>query len=172
MGTNSNPKGEGVNKQTPLGTGQSSNNAWLGIDDYVAHGTTGSRPDMSARYGGDMNDGQLFKGPSVARDNKELNSGGNEKNSKGTGQYGGGDFEKGGSGSRENMPKYGREENKGVYVGDGVNATKAISATDQLQRDLPKEPGLDIVQGTAAGQANMAKAKGGIGKPGKSGQRM
>jgi hypothetical protein len=172
MGTNSNPKGEGVNSQTPLGTGQKSTNEWLGIDSRIAEGTTGSRPDSSSRYGGDGSKGELFKGNSVATDNRNLNSGGGEKASKSTGQYGNGEFQKGGIGSRENMPKYGGETNEGRLVGLGAGATKPISATDQLQRDLPKEPGLDLIKGTSAGEANMAKAKSGIGKPGKGGARM
>lgn len=173
MGTNSNPGGEGVNSVTPLGSAQKSSNASLGIDGRVASGTTGSRPDMGAdKYGGDKSGGTLFKGPSVAKDNREMNSGGNEKKATNADQLGNEKYVKGGVGSRENMPKYGGEENKGSLVGLGAGSTKDISATDQLQRDLPAYPGLGIVKGTADGQENLARAKKGIGKPGSGGQRM
>lgn len=165
----------GENKQTPIGKSQASGNEWLGIDARVAGGTTGARPDMSARYGGDASSGTLFKGNSAATDNKELNSGGGEKASGGTGQYGAGSpgWAAGGVGSRENMPKYGGSENKGQLVGDGAGATKATNPNDQYKRDLPTQPGQDLVAGTddAKGR-NMPKAEKGIGKPGKSGARM
>lgn len=156
----------------PLGTGQKSSNAWLGIDGRIEDGTTGSRPNSShAKYGGERDEGDLFKGNSVAKDSKESNSGGNEKASKTSGQYDDAPTQ-GGVGSRENMPKYGGEENSGRLVGLGAGATKEISATDQLTRDLPKQSGMDVIAGTADAQKNMARAKKGIGKPGGQGQRM
>src|SRR5437660_2839775 len=125
MGTNSSPKGEGVNKQTPLGQGPKSGNDFMGVDERVAGGTNGTRPNSSHRYGGDMNDGQYFVGSSVAKDDKQLNSGGGAVPSGGSGQYGPGSpgWASGGYGSRENMPKYGKESNKGQLVGQGKGAT-------------------------------------------------
>jgi hypothetical protein len=177
MGTNSNPKGEGTNVAVPLGKSPASTNAWLGISDYVAQGTTGSRPDISARYGGDVIDGQLFKGNSVATDNKQLNSGGGEKQSAGTGQYGPGnpDYAVGGVGSREAMPKYGKGPTpQGKYVGAGVNATPQVGKPEgQVLRDMPFQPGMPVVAGSdEAKNRNMPRAQRGIGKPGKSGARM
>lgn len=173
MGTNSNPGGEGVNSVTPLGSARKSSNADLGIDKRIETGTTGSRPDMgAAKYGGDASDGTLFKGNSVAKDSRESNSGGNEKALTNEQQLGSDKYIKGGYGSRENMPKYGGEENKGNLVGLGAGSTKDISPTDQLQRDLPTYPGLNLIDGTSDGKKNLDKAKGGIGKAGKGGARM
>lgn len=164
----------GDSKVTPLGTGQKSGQDFLGVNARVASGTNGSRPDSSARYGGGGNGGTLFVGESAARDSKESNSGGGSRPSSGSGQYGAGSpgWASGGVGSRENMPKYGGETNKGMLVGAGAGATKDISGSDQLKRDLPSQPGMDVMQGTAAGQANAATAKKGIGKPGAKGARM
>jgi hypothetical protein len=161
-----------VNSAPALGTSPKSGNESLGIDGRVAGGTTGSRPESSARYGGDSNDGQFFVGNSAAKDSKESNSGGGAGASEASGQYGPGGAEwlKGTYGSRENMPKYGGETNKGQLVGKGAGATKPSVEAEQVKRDMPTQ--MDIVAGTAAGQANLAKAKGGIGKPGKGGARM
>lgn len=174
MGTNSSPGGEGVNKQTPIGQSQKSGNDWLGIDARVAGGTNGARPDVSARYGGDVAKGQFFKGNSVATDNKELNSGGDEKASSGSGQYGAGSpgWAAGGVGSRENMPKYGGDANKGKLVGDGAGATKDTNPNDQYKRDLPTQPGQDLVAGTNKDRDEYARDQKGIGKPGAKGARM
>lgn len=161
----------GDSKVVPLGTGQKSGNAWLGIDDRIASGTNGSRPNMAHRYGGETKTGDLFKGNSVATDNKNLNSGGGEKPSKTSGQYGDAPAQ-GTVGSREDMLKYGGETNVGKLVGLGAGATKEISATDQLTRDLPKQPGMDVIRGTSDGDKNMARAHKGIGKAGGKGQRM
>jgi hypothetical protein len=164
----------GANKIVPLGTGQKSGNAALGIDARIAGGTTGARPDMSARYGGDGSKGNMFVGESAAKDDKQLNSGGGSKASAGSGQYGAGSpsWASGGVGSRENMPKYGGEANKGKLVGAGAGATKDSSGPEQYKRDLPGQAGVDQIKGSSAGEANLAKAKGGIGKPGKAAQRM
>src|SRR5438552_1129110 len=107
-----------VNKATPLGTGPKSGNEALGMDSRYTGGTTGSRPDQSARYGGDGNKGQFFVGDSAAKDSKESNSGGGAGASEASGQYGPGGAEwlKGTYGSRENMPKYGGQTNKGQLV--------------------------------------------------------
>lgn len=183
MGVNSDPKGEGTNQQTPIGQSQKSSNAWLGLSDYVAGGTNGSRPNMGAdKYGGDANDGQLFKGNSVASDNRELNSGGNEKASNNTGQYGDDKkIEKGTVAARENMPKYGTgaggaqnwTDLMGNLVGAGAGATKNTDPNDQYKRDLPTQPGQDLVAGTDESKnRNMPKAQRGIGKPGAKGARM
>jgi hypothetical protein len=168
MGTNSSPSGEGVNKQTPIGQSQASSNAWLNIEGRVEKGTVGSRPNMGAdKYGGDKDSGSLFKGNSVAKDSKEQNSGGNEKASNNTGQYGDGKFTKGGVGSREGMLKYGGESNTGSLVGAGAGATKDANPADQVKRDLPSQPGQDLILGTNEDRnRNMAKALKGIGKPG------
>lgn len=173
MATNSSPQGEGVNKIVPLGGTRPSSNASLGIEKRIEKGTVGSRPDMGAgKYGGDDDSGVLFKGNSVARDDKQLNSGGGESATNNANQLGSSEYIKGGVGSRENMPKYGKEQNSGKLMGLGAGSTKDISPTDQLQRDLPAYPGLSIVDGTANAKANLAKAKGGIGKPGAGGARM
>jgi hypothetical protein len=162
----------GVNKATPLGQGPASTNEWLGMDKRYTGGTTGARPDSAARYGGGVAKGQFFKGPSVAPVSKELNSGANEGNSENTGQYGPGGAEwlKGTYGSRENMPKYGSETNKGKLVGAGAGATKNADPANEYKKDLPMQ--VDTLQGTAEPKKQMAKAQGGIGKPGKSGARM
>lgn len=163
----------GVNSAPALGTGPKSGNEALGMDSRYTGGTTGSRPDMSARYGGGENKGQFFKGQSAAPVSKESNSGAFEKASETSGQYGpgGADWLKGTYGARENMPKYGGgPATPGKLVGDGAGATKSTVPADQVKRDVPTQ--MDTVAGTAAGQANMAKAKGGIGKPGKAGARM
>lgn len=173
MADKGNAQGLGsVNSAPALGTGPKSGNEALGIDGRVAGGTNGSRPNQSARYGGDMNSGQFFVGDSAAGDSKESNSGGGAKASEASGQYGpgGADWLKGTYGSRENMPKYGGDVNKGQLVGDGAGATKSSSGPEQVKRDVPTQ--MDTVAGTAAGQANMAKAKSGIGKPGPKGSRM
>lgn len=162
----------GVNKAVPLGAGQASGNDWLGIEGRVAGGTNGSRPNSSARYGGGQNNGEFFKGQSAAPVSKESNSGSNEGKSENTGQYGpgGADWLKGTYGSRENMPKYGGETNKGKLVGDGAGATKSTDGPSEVKRDMPTQ--MDTVKGTAGAQANLAKAEKGIGKAGKSGARM
>jgi len=163
----------GVNKAAALGTSPKSGNAALGIDARVAAGTTGSRPDTSARYGGDSGKGQYFVGPSAARDSKESNSGGGAGSSEASGQYGpgGADWLKGTYGSRENMPKYGGGPTPtGKLVGDGAGATKSSSGPEQYKRDVPTQ--MDTVAGTAGAKPNLAKAEKGIGKPGKSGARM
>lgn len=163
-----------VNSAPALGTSPSSGNEALGILARVAGGTTGSRPDSSARYGGGGNSGQFFKGESAAPTSKESNSGSGEGSSESSGQYGPGGAEwlKGTYGSRENMPKYGGETNKGKLVGAGAGATKDTNPTSEVKGDAPAQAGMDVVKGTAAAQANLAKAKSGIGKPGKPGARM
>jgi hypothetical protein len=162
----------GDSKVTPLGSGQKSGNDYMGIDGRIAGGTTGSRPDSSSRYGGDGSKGSMFVGDSVAKDDKQLNSGGGSRPSAASGQYGPGSpgWAAGGVGSRENMPKYGGETNQGRLVGQG--AEKPSTGQDQLKRDLPAQAGMDVVKGTSAGEANLATAKKGIGKAGKSGARM
>ncbi|SRR6266571_4604058 len=177
MGVNSNPKGEGTNQQTPIGQSQASSNDWMNIDGRVAKGTVGSRPDMGAdKYGGDKDSGTLFKGSSAAPDgnDRQMNSGKNEKASNNTGQYGSDSkFPKGGVGSREQMPKYGGNENKGNLVGAGAGATKDSQPQDQYKRDLPTQPGQDLVAGTNEDRnRNMSKALKGVGKAGKGGARM
>ena len=176
MADKGNAQGLGsVNKATPLGTGPSSGNEALGMDSRYTGGTTGSRPDMSARYGGGGNKGQFFKGDSAAPVSKETNSGSGEKTSESSGQYGPGGAEwlKGTYGSRENMPKYGGgSPTPGKLVGAGAGATKDTNPKSENVGDTPAQPGMDVVKGTAAAQANLAKAKGGIGKPGKMGARM
>ena len=164
----------GTNSATPLGAGPSSGNEALGIQARVAGGTTGSRPDMSARYGGGGNKGEFFKGDSAAPMSKESNSGSGEKASENSGQYGpgGADWLKGTYGSRENMPKYGGEANKGKLVGDGAGATKSTNPVSEVKGDAPAQKGMDVVKGTAGSQANLSKAEKGIGKPGKMGARM
>ena len=173
MGDSGNAQGVGgVNKAPALGTSTNSGNAALGIDARVASGTNGSRPNMSARYGGDVNSGEYFVGPSAARDSKESNSGGGAGASEASGQYGPGGAEwlKGTYGSRENMPKYGGEANKGKLVGAGAGATKSSSEAEIVKRDMPTQ--MDTVAGTADTKANVAKAEKGIGKPGPMGKRM
>lgn len=162
----------GVNKATPLGAGTKSGNESLGMDSRYTGGTTGSRPESSARYGGGNNSGQFFKGTSAAPTSKETNSGGNEGPSGASGQYGPGGAEwlKGTYGSRENMPKYGGESNKGKLVGAGAGATKNTDPVDQVKKDMPVQ--VDTIQGTASPKVNMAKSQKGIGKPGPSGARM
>lgn len=164
----------GTNSATPLGAGPKSGNEALGIEARVAGGTTGSRPDSSARYGGGGNSGDFFKGQSAAPVSKETNSGGGESPSEASGQYGpgGADWLKGTYGSRENMPKYGGETNKGKLVGAGAGATKSTNGKSEVVGDTPAQKGMDVVKGTAGLQANSAKAAKGIGKPGKSGARM
>lgn len=164
----------GTNSATPLGAGTSSGNEALGISARVAGGTTGSRPDSSARYGGGGNSGELFKGESAAPVSKESNSGSGEGASANSGQYGpgGADWLKGTYGSRENMPKYGGETNKGKLVGAGAGATKDTNGPAEVKGDMPAQKGMDVVKGTAAAQPNLAKAQKGIGKPGKMGARM
>jgi hypothetical protein len=179
MAANDNDQGSaagvgGTNKVVPLGTGPQSTNEWLGMDSRYTGGTTGSRPDSAARYGGGVDKGQFFKGDSVAPISKEMNSGANEGNSENTGQYGPGGAEwlKGTYGSRENMPKYGGESNKGKLVGAGAGATKSTSGADQVQKDLPRESGVDLLQGTAKPEKQLRNAQKGIGKPGPMGARM
>lgn len=175
MGVNSNPSGEGTNQQTPIGQSQKSSNAWLNIDSRIESGTVGSRPDMGAdKYGGDKSGGVLFKGTSAGPSaNKESNSGSNEKPLTNAQQLGNDKYIGGTVGSRENMPKYGGESNKGNLVGLGAGATAIINGNDQLKRDMPTQPGQDLLLGTNEDATrNMPKAFKGIGKPGKSGQRM
>lgn len=162
----------GVDKAPALGTSPKSGNAGLGIDARIAGGTTGSRPETSARYGGDLGKGEYFVGPSAAGDSKESNSGGGAGASEASGQYGpgGADWLKGTYGSRENMPKYGGDTNKGQLVGAGAGATKSSSGPEQVKRDMPTQ--MDTVAGTAGAKPNLAKAEKGIGKPGPSGKRM
>lgn len=157
----------GVNKVVPLGKGQQSNNAWLGIDSRVEDGTTGSRPESSARYGGERDNGTLFKGASTATDSKQLNSGGNEKASAGSGQYGAGasGFASGGVGAREQMT-LGGEKNVGKLVGDGANATP-LSTFDRFFNGLPVEPGLDLEHGTSDFVPNMKRSQKGLGSKSK-----
>lgn len=170
---NSNPSGEGTNDVTPLGTAQESSNAWLGIEGRIEDGVNGSRPNSShAKYGGELDKGDLFYGNSVASNSKELNSGGGSKASNEAEIVGAGDHVGGTVGSRENMLKYGGETNKGKLVGMGAGATGEISPTDQLQRDLPAYPGLNVIDGTSDGKKNAARAMKGIGKAGGAGQRM
>lgn len=170
---NSNSSGEGTNDVTPLGTAEASSNAWLGIEGRIEDGTNGSRPNSShAKYGGELDKGDLFYGKSVASDNKEQNSGGGHKKSNEAEIVGAGEWVGGTVGSREDMPKYGGETNVGKLVGLGAGSTKEVSPTDQLQRDLPAYPGLNVIDGTSDGKKNAARAMKGIGKPGSSGQRM
>lgn len=162
-----------VNKATPLGQSPASGNERLGMDKRYIGGTTGSRPDSASRYGGGINTGQFFKGDSAAPVSKESNSGGGESPSESSGQYGpgGADWLKGTYGSRENMPKYGGgPATPGKLVGAGAGATKSTDAADQVKRDMPVQ--VDTVQGTSQPKKQMAKAQGGIGKPGPSGKRM
>jgi hypothetical protein len=174
MGKSSgNAQGVGsVNKATPLGTGPASTNEWLGMDKRYTGGTVGARPDSAARYGGGIAKGQFFKGASVAPVSKEMNSGSNESSSKNTGQYGSGKapFMSGGYGSRENMPKYGGESNKGQFVGAGAGSTPQADPANQVKKDLPMQ--VDTLQGTAQPEKQIRKAQGGIGKPGPAGKRM
>lgn len=173
MADNGNAQGVGgVNKAPALGSGTKSGNASLGIDARIAGGTTGSRPESSARYGGDSSGGDYFVGPSAAKDSKESNSGGGAGASEASGQYGpgGADWLKGTYGSRENMPKYGGDENKGRLVGAGAGATKDTNPVSEVKSDMPTQ--MDTVAGTAGAKPNMAKAEKGIGKVGKMGARM
>lgn len=183
MATNSNPKGEGVSQQTPIGQSQPSSNAWLNIDSRIERGTVGSRPDMGAdKYGGDMDSGVLFKGNSADSDsyNRELNAGKNEKASNNTGQYGNDPkIERGTVAAREMMPKYGSGKNSptqemvGNLIGLGAGATPDTKPEDQYKRDLPTQPGQNVILGTDEAKVrNMPKAEKGIGKPGKGGSRM
>lgn len=162
----------GVNKAVPLGQGPKSGNEALGMDARYTGGTNGSRPNSSARYGGGVDTGQYFVGPSVAGNSKELNSGGGASASEASGQYGpgGADWLKGTYGSRENMPKYGGETNKGKLVGAGAGATKDVNPASEIKSDMPVQ--VDTLQGTSEPKKQLAKAQGGIGKPGKMGARM
>lgn len=162
----------GVNKAVPLGKGPASTNEWLGMDSRYTGGTTGARPDSASRYGGGIAQGKFFKGPSVAPVSKESNSGANESNSENTGQYGpgGADWLKGTYGSRENMPKYGSEANKGKLVGAGAGATASTDPANQVKKDLPVQ--VDTLQGTSEPKKQLARAQKGIGKPGPMGARM
>ena len=151
----------GDSKVVPLGTGQKSSNAWLGIDSRIENGSLGARSTKaSPKYGGDQEKGDLFYGTSAAKDSKESNSGGGSKDSKGSGQYFG-DSAQGTVASRQEMT-IGGDEAEGKLYGAGAGATKAVSPTDQLTRDLPAQAGMDVIKGTAGAQANMDKAMQGI----------
>lgn len=135
-GVNADPGGQNVSTVPLIGSAQPSSNSWLGIESRVEEGTTGSRPDMSSVYGGDRNDGELFKGTSAGMSSsvlKQVNAqDSGEKNSwNSMGQYGPGspNYLVGGYGARENMT-IGGDENKGKYVGDGVGATPDTDLTE------------------------------------------
>lgn len=153
-------------------TPKPSSNEWLGIDSVVAAGTFGSRETTAeALYGGDQKGrkGIMSKGVSAPSPNAETNSGGVESASRPTGQYGRGDFQKGGYGARENMPKYGGSDAsslKGVLVGKGAGAIPSTNPRDQLVGSAKTQPGQDVVLGTSRAVDNMSKSKKGLSNAG------
>lgn len=172
-GVNADPGGQRVSTVPQLGSAQQSSNEWLGISqEYVTDGTSGPRQGMSMRYGGDRDDGILFKGTSAGMDSatlKQVNaSATGERNSAATGQYGPGspNYVLGGVASRENMT-IGGEKNDGKYVGDGVNA---IPGTDMTQYFISGKtpvqmPQNEYLAGTdEARTRNEPRAEKGIGK--------
>lgn len=172
-GTNSDSSGQSVSKATNLGQSTPSSNAWLGItEEHITDGSVGPREGMSMTYGGDRNDGILFKGTSANVDSstaKQLNAGmGGEGNSWASkGQYGPGspNYLSGGVSARENMT-IGGDKNSGQYVGDGVNSTPETDTTQyfisgKVPTQMPTEQFL-----TGSDQAitrNLSRAKKGIG---------
>lgn len=163
-GRNSMKGGPGVSTPVALGQSTPSNNSWLGINSTVGEGTTGSRPDMSNRYGGDAIDGTFFKGTSVNVDKNtatQLNAGvGGEMLSwNASGQYGPGspNYLAGGFGAREQMT-IGGDKNEGKLVGDGVNATADTNVNQyfisgKMQVQMPDNQylaGSDEARGTNA----------------------
>ena len=172
-GTNSDSGGSGVSKATLLGQSTPSSNEWLGItEEHVTDGTVGAREGRSMVYGGDREDGILFKGTSANVDSataKQLNAGmsgeGNSWASKG--QYGPGspNYLAGGFGSRENMT-IGGDKNDGKYVGDGVDSTPATDMTQyfisgKVSTQMPTDQYL--AGSDEARTRNLSKAKKGIG---------
>lgn len=183
MAVNDNAKGSaagqgGINSILPFDKTLQSGNQWMGIDDQVGKGSLGSRSTQADRYGQQKVVGDLFYGNSAGTiSSKESNSGANEKDSSTAAQYGPGSPEwlYGTYGSRENMPKYGGGPAKvGSLVGAGKGATPNTDATggNQYKRDMPTQPGQDLVQGTNMDRKEYTRPKAGIGKPGKMGQRM
>ena len=171
---NADPGGQNVSTVPTIGSAQASSNAWLGISSRVEDGTTGSRPESSfAAYGGDRSEGELFKGTSANMPSsvlKEVNAqDSGERNSwNSMGQYGPGspNYLVGGYGAREQMT-IGGDENKGKYVGDGVNA---IPDTDMTQYFISGKtpvqmPTNEYLAGTNEDRTrNMPVSEKGIGK--------
>jgi hypothetical protein len=171
-GVNADTGGPGVSSAPNLGAAQQSSNAWLGISERIEDGTNGTRPNSShAKYGGDMDDGILFKGNSApAASPKEQNTrdGGEMDSWNASGQYGPGspNYLAGGYGARENMT-YGGEKNRGEYVGDGVGSTPDTDMTQYFISGKIKVqmPNSQFLEGTdEARTGNMKRAKGGLGK--------
>lgn len=173
-GVNADPGGQNVSTVPQLGSAQQSSNSWLGItQENVTDGSSGPRQGMSMRYGGDRNDGILFKGTSADMDSstlKQVNAqDSGEKNSwNSMGQYGPGspNYLAGGFGAREQMT-IGGDENKGKYVGDGVGSTPDTDMTQYfISGKTPVQmPQNQYLAGTdEARTRNMPKSEKGIGK--------
>lgn len=171
-GVNADPGGQSGSTIPNLGSAQQSSNAWMGIPERVENGTPGSRPNMShASYGGDREEGELFKGKSAPVSSaKEQNTreGGEMNSWNSTGQYGPGspNYLAGGFGSREQMT-IGGDSNRGQYVGDGVGSTPDTTVNEYFISGKMKVqmPTSQFLAGTdEARTGNMARAKKGLGK--------
>lgn len=172
-GRNSDPGGQRVSSVPQIGSAQQSSNDWMGItQEYIQDGSSGPRQGMAMRYGGDRDDGILFKGTSAKVDSstlKSLNASDNgEKYSwNSMGQYGPGspNYLAGGYGARENMT-IGGDKNKGQYVGDGVNSTPDTEVNQYfISGQTPVQmPENQYLAGTdEARSKNMPRAEKGIG---------
>lgn len=171
--TNSSPSGPGESTVPNLGSAQQSSAAWMGISERVTDGTPGPRPESShAKYGGEMDEGVLFKGTSAGMDSstlKQVNAGmGGERSSSSVGQYGPGspNYLAGGFGAREQMT-IGGEKNEGRLVGDGVGSTPETDLNQyfnsgKMKVQMPRE---QYLAGTDEARSdNMATARRGLGK--------
>jgi len=176
-GVNADPAGQNMSVAPKLGAAQQSSNAWMGISSRVEDGTPGSRPNLShGKYGGDREEGELFKGTSANMPSnvlKEVNAqdSGEQNSWNSKGQYGPGspNYLAGGFGAREQMT-IGGDENRGAYVGDGVNATpdtliNQYFTTGEMKTQMPQNQflaGTDEARGTGVtGGNNSSKESGG-----------
>ena len=173
-GVNADPGGQNVSSAPLIGAAQQSSNGWMGItQENVTDGSSGPRQGMSMRYGGDRNDGVLFKGTSSGMPSSTLKQvnyqdSGEKMSWNSMGQYGPGspNYLAGGFGSRENMT-YGGDENRGKYVGDGVGSTPDTDLTQYfISGRTPVQMTRDqFLAGTNEDRnRNMPTAKKGIGK--------
>lgn len=159
--TNSDPGGQrGANLPK---WGQRSANSELGIERRVECGTSGSREDAAGtyqKYGGESHEGVWFKGTSANSPPRETNSGKSESTS-GNRVLGGYGPPSGTVGSRENMPTYGKQENRGKLVGKGAGATGNSKPASVYTGSgaVPSASTSDVVSGTNADRKEYTRSK-------------